>query len=1039
MLQAELILAENGVSSYQIVVPDASPSLLIDAWLEQVARLVQAAFTANGCSVTVTNESARDLRKPGIYLGNTSLARAAGIGAASFDGWGYAHKVVGRDVLIVGHDHNPPGDDPGFFQRLGTAKGSVDFLREYAGVRFLYPDISGNMDPKSNPAAVGRVDLATSPAIEFLKTPKISVPDDLDIRHAPLVRNNVGQRNLSFWAIANNMFPAVDDALLAHTWDKAVTVEADYEKHPDWFALIGGERVKRGQFCLSNPGFQERLYQWTRGWLDKGFKSVNLLQPDGFQPCQCKACYDLYDTGGDWGEKMWIFNLKIAERLKKEVPGGILSPIPYGPVAHPPKTFNAFPDNVVLQFIGTNEKDLEEWKHIKLPAGITSGVHNWIQNLGTRYTPMRTPLFLEEQAKRFHQYHITSTFRDGVGVVYGLEGPCYYIWGRMFDDPATNRASDLMLEFVEAGFGNAAAPMRRFYDQLYHGIELYSNYLGTRCPGWNYTDIYGRGHKSLSDPFQLLGFLYTPSLLANLEKELAQAEKLPSTDKVHARLTLVRREFDFVKALARVIHLYHAYETAPESGAVKELLLNAIDARNAMINGFYDERGRAYPMPGWPGHTFFPPSGFSAGHLRLEYNEYQGPFKDTALNWDTAAMRAAPQSGEKQMSVSATGLPFTLDDPRWAELTPQTLAALPGAAEPTVQTTVCAAYDQEKLYLRFVCQLPAMLINAKDQKEKTDLKLRESLDVYLAPLPGQEVYYRFMGGLKEDDRTDAARGLISDLMNLRYGQDDPDWNGEWDYSVRLDPDGGRWTALFTIPFKTLGAEPPVEGTFWRANFGRVHVVDPKRLECMAWTASGPTGMDDVKAFGGLKFEPMSISEQSRKIRREQGYSVVPPAWGKLIDPLPADAWGIWKCRTDSLEQGLRDGWQKPDADETGWSPVPVPAWFEETSIGPYKGIAWYRLSFTVPAAWKGKTLRIQFAAVDEEAWVYLNGQQIREHTAESEGKTVYELYDLPFSADAIPSALVYGGRNVLVVRMRNIVGSGGISRPVFIHAIEQKK
>ena len=141
-----------------------------------------------------------------------------------------------------------------------------------------------------------------------------------------------------------------------------------------------------------------------------------------------------------------------------------------------------------------------------------------------------------------------------------------------------------------AAFGKAATPMLRFYDQLYHGIELYSQHLGTRCPAWTYHTIHGKRRKHLSDPFQFLGFLYPPNLLSSLETGLAQAGKTADTDKVKVRLALVRREFDYAKILARVIHLYHAYQIQPDL-ASRDHLLDAIVARNSEIDGYYDTRG----------------------------------------------------------------------------------------------------------------------------------------------------------------------------------------------------------------------------------------------------------------------------------------------------------------------------------------------------------------------------------------------------------------------------------------------------------------
>jgi len=390
---------------------------------------------------------------------------------------------------------------------------------------------------------------------------------------------------------------------------------------------------------------QELIYQDMIGWLDRGYDSADLGQPDGFRPCQCENCDKLFGTGSDWSEKLWILHRKLAERVLKARPDKHVTLMSYVLTETPPKTFKTFPRNVRIMLCGTNEADFDKWRGYEIPGGFASYIYNWCPNLGSRYTPMRTPGFVEAQAKRLAANHVRSIHRDGTGNLFGLEGPVYYVMGRMFDDAENNQAKDLMGEFCGAAFGRAAKTMQHFYDQLYHGIELYSDYLGTRCPAWTYHDIYGKRHKFLSDPFQFLGFLYPPSLLAALEKDLASAEKTADTDKVKLRLTLVRREFDYVKSLARVIHLYHAYQIEPDL-ASRDRLLDAIDARNALIAGYYDAKGRnARPVPGWS-FVMFPPAGHSLEHLRLAYDGYQEPFKKTPLNWDTKAMRAAPPAGQ---------------------------------------------------------------------------------------------------------------------------------------------------------------------------------------------------------------------------------------------------------------------------------------------------------------------------------------------------------------------------------------------------------
>ena len=105
-----------------------------------------------------------------------------------------------------------------------------------------------------------------------------------------------------------------------------------------------------------------------------------------------------------------------------------------------------------------------------------------------------------------------------------------------------------------------------------------------------------------------------------------------------------------------------------------------------------------------------------------------------------------------------------------------------------------------------------------------------------------------------------------------------------------------------------------------------------------------------------------------------------------------------------------------------------------TEVGNYQGYGWYRTTFKAPAEWKGKTVRLLFGAVDEQAWVYVNGRLVREHTEKSEGKSYNELWEAPFIAEVPSDQLELGKPNVLAVRVHNSKANGGIWRPVLGHA-----
>src|SRR5207245_2277477 len=73
---------------------------------------------------------------------------------------------------------------------------------------------------------------------------------------------------------------------------------------------------------------------------------------------------------------------------------------------------------------------------------------------------------------------------------------------------------------------------------------------------------------------------------------------------------------------------------------------------------------------------------------------------------------------------------------------------------------------------------------------------------------------------------------------------------------------------------------------------------------------------------------------------------------------------------------------------------------------------WYRRTFEVPPAMKGKRLRIHFGGVDYRAWVYINGQLAGTHVGENAA----------FSCDI--TKLLKGGSNEVVVKVVDDMWSG---------------
>ncbi|MFA9479336.1 DUF4838 domain-containing protein [Phycisphaerales bacterium AB-hyl4] len=150
------------------------------------------------------------------------------------------------------------------------------------------------------------------------------------------------------------------------------------------------------------------------------------------------------------------------------------------------------------------------------------------------------------------------------------------------------------------------------------------------------------------------------------------------------------------------------------------------------------------------------------------------------------------------------------------------------------------------------------------------------------------------------------------------------------------------------------------------------------------------------------------------------------------DMLP-DPWGVWLFRKDPQNRGVQQRWYRSD-DAADWQPIETPAPWHSTHVGDYLGYGWYRTTFTVPTDWPNETLTMLFNGVDEQAWVWVNGQQVGEHTAASEDKPISQLWDRPFEVKVPAAVLNVGQTNQLIVRVHASQNAAGIWRPVHVYA-----
>jgi len=130
----------------------------------------------------------------------------------------------------------------------------------------------------------------------------------------------------------------------------------------------------------------------------------------------------------------------------------------------------------------------------------------------------------------------------------------------------------------------------------------------------------------------------------------------------------------------------------------------------------------------------------------------------------------------------------------------------------------------------------------------------------------------------------------------------------------------------------------------------------------------------------------------------------------------------WKFKRDPNDVGRKQRWFKVNYDHSDWNDINIREWWQPQGYL-YNGVAWYRVSIDVPKVESTKGMILAFGAVDEEAWVWVNGKFAGEHAFGGDGWT--QPFEIPVEKLIRP-----GQANQITVRVHDSAGVGGIWKGV---------
>lgn len=464
-LAQELTLATRGQpAACTIVRPaSASPSQVYAA--EELQRFIEQ---MTGVKLPIATDEAA-LPPRAVLLGETRftaqlLGGPGDVKTLGEDGFRLVRR--GERLLVLGGPVR------------GTLYGVYELLERFGGCRW-YSSWHGVI-PRRDSFAVPALDETQKPAFALRE------PFWFDMFNGDLAaRNKVNGNAMRLAAKHGGHSHRFGGGLgSCHTFNILLPPEVYFDKHPEYFSMVKGKRVKdHTQLCLSNPDVLRLVTSnvLARIRKDPGASFYGVSQNDWDNHCTCPDCKALDDAEESPAGTMIAFVNKIAEAVEKEFPNVIIETLAYQYTRKPPKTIR--PRANVMPCLCTIECDFSfpiTGSAFKENRAFMDDIRGWsaickqlylwdyTTNFRDYASPFPNVLALQGNVKFFHTNRVDYLFEQGAyqgrhGDFAELKAWLLAKWMWNPDLPA----EPLLQDFFNGYYGAAAPYARTYFDALH--------------------------------------------------------------------------------------------------------------------------------------------------------------------------------------------------------------------------------------------------------------------------------------------------------------------------------------------------------------------------------------------------------------------------------------------------------------------------------------------------------------------------------------------------------------------------------------------
>jgi hypothetical protein len=429
---------------------------------------------------------------------------------------GYAIRTEGNSLWIVGGDAR------------GALYGVYDFL-ESLGVRWFMPGDMGEDVIERATISVGHLEKRGAPSFDAVSG-LIWAGGPGAYEWERRVRASVGPPG----------------AFFGHNWANIIPpTPANKAAHPEWFALHDGKRID--QLCSTDPDVIRITVEKAREFFDKNPDALTFsISPnDGEEFCECDRCRALdrhYGvTDGTLTDRFVHYANQVLAELAKTHPTKQVGVLAYVQHTRPPVSARPHPNFATIichtpwEFCHVHSLDdpacalnrrfmeyVEGWAKVCRHVG----VYDYYGHFHA-FTPWPIIHDIRRDIPLLQRIGV-ERFMSETQQHWANQGLNFYVAAKLLWNPKQD-VDALLAEYYDRFYGKAAAPMRLYWGRWERAM------IATAKNG-------DGGYKWFE--------MFTPELIGECNRYLAEAERLAATDRevVGRRVAFARRGFLFTEA-----------------------------------------------------------------------------------------------------------------------------------------------------------------------------------------------------------------------------------------------------------------------------------------------------------------------------------------------------------------------------------------------------------------------------------------------------------------------------------------------------------